>query len=342
MDPTVIAVDLAKSVFQVVVSRRPGKVSESHRLSRSKFLAFFGPRQPALVLMEACGTAHYWARQLRALGHRVLLLPPHHVRAYVRRNKTDFADPKALLEAHRHEQIHAVPAKSVAQQTLTALHCLRSTWVSCRTARLNLVRGILRELGFPIPVGAEQVVPRAWSLLEDPAADLPMPLRQPLANACLEIRDCEARIGAVDKQLKALAAELPIAKRLVSIPGAGLITATALVGFVGGVHRFPTSRHFASSLGLAPREHSSGLRRHLGRISKHGDTYLRMLLITGARAALIAASKRPPDRLRIWALHVEMLRGHNRAAIALANKLARIVWAVWRTESSFESRPLAA
>jgi transposase len=342
MQSTIFAVDLAKSVFQIAVSRQPGKVAEAHRLPRSRFLRFFAERQAGLVILEACGTAHYWAREIRALGHSVRLLPPHKVRPYVDRNKTDRTDAEALLEAHRNGKIRSVPVKTVPQQTLAALHRLRSAWMAARVARLNLVRAMLRELGFPIPVGANHVVVQALALLEQ----LPEPLRPPLTEACHEIRDFESRIAGVEQQLRALAAQLPVAVRLQSIPGVGLLTATALVGLVGDVQRFPSSRQFASCLGLTPREHSSGLRRHLGSINKAGDSYLRMLLLSGARAVLIAAQrvkhKQEPDRLRHWALQMQGLKGHNRAAVALANKLARIVWAVWRNDAAFESRAGAA
>jgi transposase len=343
MKSTIIAVDLAKSVFQIAVSEHPGKVAESHRLPRSKFLRFFAERQPAVVLLEACGTAHYWGRQLQGLGHQVLLLPPLAIRPYVSRNKTDRADAKGLLEAHRNEEIYPVPVKSVAQQGLAALHRLRSAWVADRTARINLLRGLLREFGFPLPVGAARVVPQASALLDEPESELPAPLRLALDEVCQEIRDLEARIQTVEKQLALLAAEFPVVERLRSIPGIGLLTATALVAFVGNVERFATSRRFASFLGLTPREHSTGLKRRLGRISKRGDVYLRSLLIHGARSVLVAAKRsRQPDRLRAWALEVEQHRGHNKATVALANKMARIAWAVWRHETSFESRPLSA
>src|SRR3989441_2725139 len=246
MKSTTIAVDVAKEVLEVAVSVRPGQVSEQKRLSRAAFTKFCTDQPPATVLLEACGSAHYWGRRLQSLGHHVVLLPPHATRPYVFRNKTDRTDTRGLLEAFRNEDIHPVPVKSVPQQALTALHRLRS------------------------------------------------------------------------------------------IPGVGLITATALVAFVGDVQRFPSGRHFASYLGLTPRERSSGLVRRLGSISKRGDVYLRMLLIHGARAVLWAAKKRPtPDRLRAWALHLQTLRGHNKAAIALANKLARIVWAVWKHDVDF-------
>lgn len=337
MKSTTIAVDVAKEVLEVAVSVQPGQVSEQKRLTRSAFLKFCSDQPPATVLLEACGSAHYWGRRLQSLGHHVVLLPPHATRPYVFRNKTDRTDTRGLLEAYRNEDIHPVPVKSVSQQALTALHRLRSTWLAARTARLNTVRGLLREFGCTIPVGAHHVLPRAWDLLADADSELPDSLRPALAEACTEIREMDNRIRLVERQLDALANQTPAVARLRSIPGVGLLTATALVAFVGDVRRFPSGRHFASYLGLTPRERSSGLIRRLGAISKRGDVYLRMLLIHGARAVLWATKRRrPTDRLRVWALHVEHLRGHNKAAVALANKLARIVWAVWKNDVDYQ------
>jgi transposase len=342
MKSTTIAVDVAKEVLEVAVSVRPGQVSQQKRLSRAGFLKFCTNQPPSTVLLEACGSAHYWGRQLQSLGHRVVLLPPHATRPYVFRNKTDRADTRGLLEAYRNEDIHSVPVKSVSQQALTALHRLRSTWLSTRTARINTVRGLLREFGCTIPLGARHVLARVSVLLADADSGVPEALRPALAAACIEIRDIEDRIRTVEAQLEALADQTPAVARLRSIPGIGLITATALVAFVGDVQRFPSGRHFASYLGLTPRERSSGLVRRLGAISKRGDVYLRMLLIHGARAVLWAAKKRrTPDRLRAWALHLQETRGHNKAAVALANKLARIVWAVWKHDVDFREMPAA-
>ena len=343
MQDTTIAVDLAKSVFEVAVSRRPGKVAERKRLSRGQFSRFLAERGPATVVMEACGTAHFWGREAQARGHRVVLLPPHAVRRYVLRNKTDGADAKALLEAVRNEDIRPVPVKSVDQHVLGALHRLRSTWMATRTARLNTLRGLLRELGFSIPVGARQVVPHVWVLAADADSGLPDALRPVFSEAAREIGELETRIREVERQLEGLASESALIARLRTIPGVGLLTATALVAFVGDVQRFPSGRHLASYLGLTPRESSSGLQRRLGGISKRGDPYLRMLLIHGARSILCHAKKAKsgPDRLRAWALERERDRGHNKAAVALANKLARIVWAVWRHERPYHSTPQA-
>jgi len=326
---TRIAVDVAKAVFEVAVSDRPGRVVRRERLPRSQFLAFFAQQPAANVIMEACGSAHFWGRRIEQLGHRVTLLPPHQVRPYVRRNKTDRTDTKGILEASRNEDIHPVPVKTVAQQVLTSLHRLRSGWMAERTARLNALRGLLRELGVFIPVGARQVVPAVWMLLEDADSDFPDALRPAFAEACREIREIEARIKQVERQLEAMAEQLPVVAHLLTIPGIGLLTATALFALIGSIHRFPSGRHLASWLGLTPREFSSGLKRRLGGISKRGDGYLRTLLIHGARSVLLHARKNQPDHLREWAHTLEQTHVHNKAVVAVANKMARIIWAVW-------------
>ena len=230
-----------------------------------------------------------------------------------------------------------MPIKSVRQHTLAALHRLRSGWLSTRTARINAVRGILCELGLFIPKGAHFVVPAISELVEDADSDLPDVLRPHLRDACSEIRELKDKCAGIEHELKALAKQLPEVQRLLTIPGIGLLTATAIVGFVGDLRR-------SSYLGLVPKENSSGDIRRLGRITKRGDSYLRTLLTQGGRAVLRAAnvSKSPPDKLRAWARKVHRSRGHNKAAIAVANKLARIVWAVSTRESEFQSVPAAA
>lgn len=336
---TTIAVDLAKSVFELAVSERPGSVSLRKRLTRGQFSSFLENQAPATVVMEACGTAHFWGREAERVGHRVVLLPPHAVRPYVLRNKTDGADARALLEALRNDALRAVPIKSVEQHVLAALHRMRSAWMATRTARLNTVRGLLRELGIAIPVGAPRVVPVVRALCSQREA-LPAPMRPVLLNAASEIGELEIRTRELERSLEGLAGGHPVVARLRTVPGIGLLTATALVAFVGDAARFPSGRHFASYLGLTPRESSSGLKRKLGRISKRGDPYLRMLLIHGARSVLAHAKRAhaPRDGLRTWALDRERARGHNKAAVALANKLARIVWAVWRNQQPFTQK----
>lgn len=342
MKPTTIAVDLAKTVFQVAVSHHPGQVAEHRRLSRTGLPRFFAERQPATVVMEACGSAHFWGRRLAELGHEVVLLPPQYVRPYVRRDKTDRADAEALLEAFRDRSIRPVPVKSVAQQTLTSLHRLRSAWLATRTARINAVRGILRELGILVPLGASQFAARLGRLLADPDSPVPHSLRAPLQQACLEIHQLGERVDGLQRQIAALADELPAVTRLRSIPGIGVLSATALVAFIGDFHRFPSGRHLASFLGLTPRERSSGLSRRLGAISKRGDAYLRMLLVHGARSVLrVAEAKGPSQPLAAWALRLKKRHNTNLAAVALAAKIARIAWAVTTKETVFNATATA-
>jgi transposase len=342
MNPATIAVDLSKSVFEVAVSEKPGRVSERHRFSRDQFQRFVAERPPATILLEACGSAHYWGRTAERYGHRAVLLPPHITRPYVHRDKTDRTDAKGLLEAYRNEDVRQVPVKTEAQQALAAMHRLRSAWMATRTARINLVRAMLREFGFTIPLGAGKVRAHAREILDQSPSSLPSNFRDLIESACDEIRELDDRIRKSEADLRRLVKQTPVAERLCTIPGVGLITATALVAFVGDIRRFRSGRRLASYLGLTPREHSSGRIRRLGAISKRGNTYVRMLLIHGARAVIWAAKRRKrTDRLRVWALQIQEHRGHNKAATALANKLARIVWAVWSKGTTFQEAAVA-
>jgi transposase len=338
---TTIAVDLAKSVYQVAEADSQWRVVMRHRFSRSQLMRYFGELQPCLVVMEACGTAHFWARWLGALGFTVRLLPPQYVRPFVRRNKTDRSDADALLEAARSADLAAVPVKSEHQQMVLSLHRLRAAWLSTRTARINAVRGILREFGINVPRGAHRVTAMVEAKLSAPESPVPATLATVVRTACEEIRELRKRIDQTEVDLERLAGDMPVVARLRSIPGIGLLTATAMVAAVGDVLRFPTGRHLASWVGLTPRERSSGLVRRLGGISKRGDRYLRTLLIHGGRSLLAAAKRRgAQDRLRAWGLQVARLRGHNRGAVAVANKLARLCWALWRHGDNYQARPL--
>ncbi|MCI0659150.1 MAG: IS110 family transposase, partial [Acidobacteria bacterium] len=243
------------------------------------------------------------------------------------------------LEAFRNEKISSVPVKSLSQQAIASLHRIRSGWIATRTARLNTIRALLRELGIAIPLGAGRVLPCLSQGLSDPEGSIPESLHPMLLTLASEIRGLEQNIRQVERQLKTVAQSLPAASSLQSVPGIGLLTSTALIASVGDASRFHSGRKLASSLGLVPREHSSGSSRHLGAITKRGSSYLRTLLTHGARAVLWAAKhEKNPDALKLWALSVEKRRGHNKAAIALANKLARIAWAVWTRNTLYQPR----
>jgi transposase len=341
MHSTTVAVDLAKNIFELAIADADGKISERLRLNRARFCAFFVHRPPSRVLMEACGSAHYWARCIAAHGHAVELFPAQYVRRYVRRSKTDQADASALIEAARCPDIQLVPVKSVEQQQVLSLHRLRAQWMSTRLRYINTLRGLLRELGLFIPLGAQVARTQIAQTLAEPQCKLPAGLQPLLAGMLEDIDHFEQRIEEVERQLAAVTREDPIVHRLRQIPGVGLLTSTALRASVGGIERFKSPRRFASWLGLTPREHSSGERRRLGGISKQGDIYLRTLLVHGARTALIAAHRRqratrPLDHLQQWVLKCEHERGRNVATVALANRIARIAWATWTHHRDFD------
>ena len=341
MNATTVAVDLAKSVFQLAVADEHWRVVETQRLTRTQFEYWFVNRTVSLVIMESCGSAHHWARWLQGLGIEVRLLPAQYVRAYVKRNKTDAADAAALLEAARASDMRPVRIKSVEQQALQGLHRIRSLWMGTRTSRINALRGFLREFGIAIPVGARTGVEVISRVLADPATAVPELIRGTARLLVDEIRLLEARIAQLERELAVLAKLSPACKTLLSVPGIGLLTATALVAATSGdVSHFKDARHFASWFGLTPKEYSSGSTRYLGRISKRGDRYLRMLLTHGARSVLRAAkvadaAGREVCGVRRWALDVQGRSNHNKAACALANKLARICYATLRDKKPF-------
>lgn len=330
---TTIAVDLAKNVFQLAISDERGKLSRK-RLSRPQFERFWSEVQPGVhVVMEACGSAHFWARRLRASGHQVTLLPPQYVSPYVHRNKTDAADAEALLRAVEDPRIKPVAIKSEEQQAIAALHRVRSQWVGTRTARINVIRGLLYEFGLIVPQGADTLLERLPQLLE--AEPLPKHLVSAVRSLWTEVESLSAAIAALEKELEALSTSTPEIQTLRQVPGIGLLTSTALYAAVGDIRAFPSGRHLSSWLGITPREHSSGSARRLGRISKQGDPYLRTLLIHGARAALLLAQRRrkaglPLTYLERWVLEKSEAQHPNRAVVALANKMARTAWALWR------------
>ena len=333
MHATTVAIDLAKEIFELAFADTDHRIILRKRLSRRAFGRELENHEPVRVVMEACGSAHYWARRFSRQGHSVRLLPARDVRPYVRRNKTDRTDAAGLLEADRCAQIDAVPIKSPAQQGVQALHRIREQLKAQRTATINLMRGVLREFGIVIALGATKVRPAVLAALEDGDNELPMALRHTLSEMLERLTNLTHSMSAIEQRLKETAQHDPTTQRYQQVPGIGLLTATALCASVGSLDRFRSGRHFAAWLGLTPREHSSGLQRRLGRISRRGDGYLRMLLIHGARAALRAAQVRAQrqqslNRLQTWALTTQQRIGHNKAAVALAAKTARRLWAM--------------
>lgn len=347
MHATTVAIDLAKDVFELAFADAQGRIVERKRLSRSAFSRCLLNRPPLRVVMEACGSAHHWARAFIAQGHAVRLLPARDVRPYVRGNKTDRADAAGLLEAGRCGQIASVAIKTPEQQGVQAQHRVRETLKAQRVALLNTLRGVLREFGIVIPIGAAHVKPAVRDALEDGDNALPMALRETLHALLAQLDTLAAMMQTIERQLAQFAKHDAASRRHQQAPGVGVLTATALAASAGDLLRFASGRHFAAWLGLTPREHSSGRNRKLGSITKRGDPYLRTLLIHGARSVLITAMTQRKrgqalDRFHAWALTVAERRGHNKAAVALANKLARRLWAMTRDGKPFDGDHLSA
>ena len=339
MQSTTIGVDLAKSVFQLSLSHPNGKVFKRHRLSRGQFERFLIKQEPVHLVMEACATSNHWARFSQTHGHQVSLLHPNYVKPYVRRNKTDAADADALIEAIRNPEIKPVPVKSVDHQALQGLHRVRQQLIDTKRRRINLVRSLLAELGIALPRGTKDLCARLRAHLDQ----VPEVLSETLDRVVDEIAALIKEIARVDKQLAVIAKEHAVAQQLMTIPGIGVTTATAIIASVPDIHQFKRARKFSAWLGLTPREYSSGNNRYLGRISKQGDKYLRMLLVHGARSALQGANRKRNNgkdltKMEKWATDIERAKHHNIATVALANKMARIIWATWTRGEEYIAR----
>jgi transposase len=341
MNATTVAIDLAKDVFELGYEDVDGRVVARKRLRRSAFAKALVNVPPLTVVMEACGSAHHWGRRFERLGHRVLLLPAQHCKPFVRGNKTDRSDVAGLLTAHRLGGITPVPLKTEEQQGVQALHRLREHHKHQRTASINALRGLLREFGVVIPAGAAKVRPATLAALEDGDNGIPMALRHRLAELLDEIGAHGEAMQRIESDLAEFARRDLRSQRFQAAVGVGLITATALSASQGDLDRFPSGRHFASSLGLTPKEFSSGGTRRLGKLTRRGDIYLRTLLIHGARSLLQGATLKrrqgkPIDRLSEWALDLCARIGRNKAACAVANKLARRLWAAEHHRVAFD------
>lgn len=339
MQSKIISVDLAKDVFEVAIANNQYRIQQRHRFSRKQFSRFLASEPPSLVLMEACGGAHHWARTAQGYGHTTDIVPAQYVKPYRRRGKTDRIDTEALLEAHRCEGIKPVPVRSIEQQQIQQLHRMREQWKGSRVQRINALRGFLRELGYVVPVGAVTGLAQIRRILD--CEPIPLPLKAVYQSLLNEISRLQEAITEVERQLKALTKGNQEVRALQGVSGVGLLTSTAMVACAGSPHHFANGRKFASWLGLTPLEYSSGNKRIIGRISKQGDRYLRTLLVHGARSVLartktLHRTGAEMNQLQRWAWQLEQRVGHNKAACAVANKLARICWAVWKHQREFD------
>lgn len=327
MKITTIGIDLAKNIFQVHGVDEHGKAVLRKKLDRSQMLEFFLMQQLCLIGMEACGSAHYWARKLVAMGHTVKLMAPQFVKPYVKTNKNDVADAEAICEAVTRPNMRFVPIKTDEQQAVLSLHRVRQGFVKARTAQANQIRGLLSEFGVIIPQGIANIASRLPEIMEK--SDLPGSFRDLLQRLYDYLKELDKQVDEMETKIQQWHRESATSRRLAEIPGIGPITATALVASIGDAKSFKNGRQLAAWLGLVPRQHSSGGKSVLLGISKRGDTYLRTLLIHGARAVIRFAENKPANS---WLNKLLNRRHQNVAAVALANKNARIVWALLTRE----------
>lgn len=325
MNITRIGLDLAKNVFQVYAVDHKGHCLLSRSLKRDKLIAFFQKQPPCLIGMEACASAHFWARTLITMGHQVKLIAPQFVKPYVKGNKNDANDAEAICEAVSRPNMRFVPMKTVEQQNIQALHRIRQVQVRQRTAHVNQIRGLLSEYGIVISLRIESLRNALPDILEDAENRLTADFRVLLKGLQEDLIYLDERIDALDQAIKKLAQEHEGAKRLQQLRGIGPITATALIAAIGDGHQFARGRDAAAWCGLVPGQHSSGGKSKLLGISKRGDTYLRTLMIHGARAVL-QYSQHKDDRLSQWLQSLCSRRNKNIAAVALANKTMRMAW----------------
>jgi transposase len=339
MEVTTIGIDLAKNVFAVCGADSSGRVLMRRQLRRAQVLSFMRGLPRCVVGMEASGGAQYWARQLTALGHEVRLMSPALVMPYRKGNKTDRNDADAILEAVTRPSMRFAMVKSVAQQDLLALHRVRAQLVKSRTALCNQLRGLLRERGVVVRTGAAALKRSLPAALADDSSELSGEMRELLCEMSQWLRSLEQRIASCEARITRKFKHDERCQRLAAVPGVGPLTATALVAAVGNAQRFRNGRELSAYLGLVPRQHSSGGKTVLLGITKRGDRYLRTLLIHGARSALRQCEG---DARSGWARRIGAERGPNVAAVALANKNARVLWALLARGDRYRSTNIAA
>jgi transposase len=336
MNITTIGLDLAKQVFQIHGVDEWGKAVLKKALKRAQVLAFFANLPPCLIGMEACGSAHYWARKLSEFGHTVKLMAPQFVKPYVKTNKHDAADAEAICEAVGRPNMRFVPLKTAEQQGVLALHRAREGMVKARTAQANQIRGLLAEYGLIIPKGIRYITQRIPDILEDGENGLPGVFRQLLQRLGDQLKAFDRQVDELDGEIQRWHREHAASQRLAEIPGIGPLTASALVASVGDARDFANGRQLAAWLGLVPKQHSTGGKPLLLGISKRGDSYLRRLLIHGARAVVRVEQKRV-EPTGSWLDRLLHRRNTNVAVVALANKNARIAWALLTHDRQFQA-----
>lgn len=334
MQVTLIAIDLAKSIFQVCGVNQSGKAIFNRSVRRNRLLAMLAQYPDATIAMEACSGSNYWGRTLKKLGHQVLLIPPQHVKPFVKGNKNDRNDAFAISEAARRPGLVTVAPRSIEDTESLSIHRVRERLVDQRTALTNQIRGLLSEFGIIAGPGRRTLISVVRHEIESGDNEFSVEIRDLFEELLQELQEIEARLQGVDRKIQRLA-KSDDAQRLMTIKGIAEKGATALSAHMGSPNNYRNGRHFSASLGLVPKEHSSGGKQALGSITKRGNRYIRYLLVQGAWSVLRYAN-RSDDRLSQWALKLAERRGKHKAVIAIANKLARIAWSVLHHQTVYK------
>jgi transposase len=332
-DITLLAIDIAKNVFQLQGRNKIGKVMLNKRLKRNQLMPFIGNLPSCTIVMEACGSAHYWARKFTAY-HQVKLISPQHVTPFRKGQKNDQNDAGAIAEAASRPTMVYVPLKSVECQDIQSIHRMRALQVKQQTMLACHIRGLLAEYGITVSIGIHHLRKQLPIILEDQQNELTIMMRTELVNLYENLLSFKQQIDYYDKQIKKIAHDNPVCQKLMKLRGVGEKIATIMVADLGDGKAYQKGRQYAANLGLTPKQHSSGDRQRLGGISKRGDSYVRQLLIHGARSVLKQV-KNKEDKLSIWLQRILAKGGTNKASVALANKNARVIWAIVANQSSF-------
>ena len=335
MKTNLIGLDIAKNIFHLVMVNEFGKLQKKKVLKRKNLLDYISQLEPCIIVMEACGSAHHWARAFQYFGHEVKLIAPQYVKPFVQGNKNDYNDALAIAEAAQRPNMRFVPIKNIEQHDIQIVHRLRERLVKNRTALVNQTRGLLTEYGLIINKGVAAVRSELPIILEDAENGLTMMAREFFADLYDELLAIESKLKNCEHKIKQINEHHDICKRLNEITGIGPITATALFAAAGSAKEFNNGRHFSAWIGLVPKQHSTGGKANLLGISKRGNSYLRTLLIHGARALLKNSSKKD-DKLSVWATKLKERSCYNKACVALANKLARIAWVIMAKNETFK------
>ncbi len=333
-----IAIDLAKNVFQVCILSPDRTVIQNKQVSRAKLSNLLANQKASVVAMEACYSSYYWARVFSDMGHNVHLIPTQHVKPFVRGNKNDRNDALAIAEASWRPNLKYVPLKTVEQQDIQALHRIRDKLIARRTSVVNQIRGLLSEYGVIIPMGLAGFKQHASQLLDPSEPRLTSRMKLQLAEAKEEFDSLSRRSLSIEKELKNYAQDHPLCQRLMTLPGIGVLNATALFAAIGNACQFSTPRELSVWLGITPKQYASGEKSKTGGITKRGNRYLRKQLIHGART-LLHRTKGKTDKLSVWIQQIVERRGKNKAVVAIANRLARLAWILLQRNEDYRVIP---